>query len=473
MLFVLVGLMLGITVVPGGATEIGAYAFQRTWATSDRPVADQQVARTWLWGPSAMTGVMLEPYDEGLAAEQVGTRLVQYFDKARMEINDPAADSAAPGFVTTGLLAKELITGRLQLGDERFAQYAPASINVVGDLADPSAPTYATLTPLQSYAPLPRGWAVTQTLDRAGNVGDDAQLADYGVFASVLVEQTGHTVASVFWDFVTGSTTIYDGWRYANAPISPDPFGVIGLPLTEPYWVTTTVGGRSTLVLLQAFERRVLTYTPSNPDGWNVESANVGLHYYQWRYGGDPASAVTTVNVGPHRDAAGDWVFLGEAESRALAPLDNVQITVDLYDASGAVVASQAGYLDVTTLQYGERVPFRVWFDTDVAFTRFEVRAHATPSPVDRPRALTLVAKDVTSTPGTYTVSGTVRNDGGEPVEGAVFVVALYDADGRLVDYDWGFVTPDRLEAGATGTLSLTFPLPDTAVDTVRVLFGE
>ena len=44
------------------------------------------------------------------------------------------------------------------------------------------------------------------------------------------------------------------------------------------------VGGIQHQVLVQVFERRVLTYTPSNPDGWKVEAGNVGQHYYTWRY---------------------------------------------------------------------------------------------------------------------------------------------------------------------------------------------
>jgi hypothetical protein len=35
---------------------------------------------------------------------------------------------------------------------------------------------------------------------------------------------------------------------------------------------------------LQCFERRCLTYTPDNPEGWQVEFGNIGRHYYQWRY---------------------------------------------------------------------------------------------------------------------------------------------------------------------------------------------
>ncbi len=37
-------------------------------------------------------------------------------------------------------------------------------------------------------------------------------------------------------------------------------------------------------VLMQCFQRRCLTYTPGNAEGWQVEAGNVGRHYYEWRY---------------------------------------------------------------------------------------------------------------------------------------------------------------------------------------------
>jgi hypothetical protein len=37
--------------------------------------------------------------------------------------------------------------------------------------------------------------------------------------------------------------------------------------------------------LVQCFQPRCLIYTPDNAPGWQVEAGNVGLHYYQWRYG--------------------------------------------------------------------------------------------------------------------------------------------------------------------------------------------
>ena len=44
------------------------------------------------------------------------------------------------------------------------------------------------------------------------------------------------------------------------------------------------VAGQQKDVLIQAYERRILTYNPTNPAGFQVEMGNVGLHYFDWRY---------------------------------------------------------------------------------------------------------------------------------------------------------------------------------------------
>ena len=90
-------------------------------ARADRPVAEQRVARSWLWGDAPFAGGY-----EAYANAPGGQRLVQYFDKARMEINQPAADPSGPFYVTNGLLVVEMLSGRLQTGDTSFTPYAPA-----------------------------------------------------------------------------------------------------------------------------------------------------------------------------------------------------------------------------------------------------------------------------------------------------------------------------------------------------------
>src|SRR5947207_7807161 len=36
--------------------------------------------------------------------------------------------------------------------------------------------------------------------------------------------------------------------------------------------------------MIQAYERRALTYVPTNQAGFQVEMANIGQHYFDWRY---------------------------------------------------------------------------------------------------------------------------------------------------------------------------------------------
>jgi hypothetical protein len=59
----------------------------------------------------------------------------------------------------------------------------------------------------------------------------------------------------------------------------------IGYAIAEPFWSTVNVGGTQKDVLIQAFQRRVLIYTPTNYDPFKVECSNIGQLYYQWRYG--------------------------------------------------------------------------------------------------------------------------------------------------------------------------------------------
>ncbi len=271
----MLGSILGV--IGASAAPIGNDAFQRTWARTDQPVSNLQASRTWMWGPEANTGLLNEPFGDG-------QRTVQYFDKSRMEINDPNGDPSSLWYVTNGLLAKELVTGNLQTGPDSFQPHDPATVNVSGDPSDAQAPTYASFSSLLDSPPLPSGATITQTVDRVGNVGNDPSLAGHGVSAGSPVTETNHAVASVFWDFMTSSGLVAENGGTTTAPLFQNPFYATGFPISEAYWSRVLVEGVSEPVLIQVFERRVLTYNPANPDGWKVEAGNVGQHYHTWRY---------------------------------------------------------------------------------------------------------------------------------------------------------------------------------------------
>jgi hypothetical protein len=256
--------------------------FEARWAYTDLPVAEFVVARTWIWGPSPYTPGRMEMYLDSPGEE----RLVQYFDKSRMELNDPALPDDDIWVVTQGLLALDMMTGQVQVGDDAFAAHSEgaSSENVAGDPGDNNGPTYATMGTLIEADARAEGTVINERLALDGTITTDASLDAMGVTAAHRVTQdwVDHTVASVFWDFMNSETTVWDGSDYVEAELFENPFYATGLPTTEAYWANVLVDREPREVLLQCFERRCLTYTPGNDEGWEVESGNVGQHYYRW-----------------------------------------------------------------------------------------------------------------------------------------------------------------------------------------------
>jgi polysaccharide biosynthesis protein PslG len=246
-------------------------AFRELWERSDGDVAGGTASRSWLWGPPVPSGARREPYAEASGDE----RLVEYFDKGRMEINDQHGDPTDPWYVTSGLLTVELVTGRMQVGSDAFENLEPAQIPVAGDLEriDPLTPHYADYAGERlAHAPDRTGQTVTTQFLRGQ---EDVRIKPpVTVKVAAYDDVSGHNVADVFVNYF--DDTLKD--------MELNPLFVMGRPISEPYWINVRFDGETQLVLVQLFERRALTYNPDNDAGWEVEFANIGLHYYRWRY---------------------------------------------------------------------------------------------------------------------------------------------------------------------------------------------
>src|SRR5690606_12774687 len=192
-------------------------------------------------------------------------------------------------YVTNGLLVVEMLEGLLQVGDAAFEPHhgGPATENVAGDPGPGNGPTSATTAALRDLAPQAPGSTIVATIDASGNVGQDDDYLAQQVTAVDTGSVTGHTVASVFWEFMNASGPVWVDGALVTDRLFAEPVYAVGLPLTGAYWTEVLVGGTAKDVLLQCFERRCLTYTPDNPEGWQVEAGNVGQHYYRWRYTSD------------------------------------------------------------------------------------------------------------------------------------------------------------------------------------------
>jgi hypothetical protein len=288
------GLLPGVAgAAPRAAAPTFAFAdgsFDLLWTRTDAGVAAHSVDRSWIWGPApGVSG--LEPYAE--APDGSGQRLIQYWDKGRMEVNNPTADASAPWFVTSGLLTVELMTGRVQTGNTAFTERAPAQIPIAGDGGDAAAPTYASFlnvsnTPRGEHRrPDRRGQVITDVIGRDGTTWVDPGKSRYpGLRVTYFESQTGHNVPEIFMNFLTQRGPVYQAGANATKPLFDPWVFTMGLPISDPYWATVQVAGQPQDVLVQAFERRVLTYQPSAAPQWRVQMGNIGMHYYTWRYGG-------------------------------------------------------------------------------------------------------------------------------------------------------------------------------------------
>ena len=96
-----------------------------------------------------------------------------------------------------------------------------------------------------------------------------------------------------------------------NAPLFQNPYYATGYPIAEAYWANVKVDGKPRDVLMQCFERRCLTYAPTNPVEWQVEMGNVGQHYYKWRYNATIPTEPPTLDGGDYRGLLGKGL-LGE-----------------------------------------------------------------------------------------------------------------------------------------------------------------
>jgi phosphate/phosphite/phosphonate ABC transporter binding protein len=331
------------------ATAQGAFAdpaFQSTWTRTDKLVADGTVKRSFYWGPTPGE-TKTEQYAEG----EGGTRKVQYFDKSRMEINDPKADKNSPFYVTNGLLTVELISGKMQVGNSQYQTRYAANIPLASDNDDANAPTYATYflianSPLGDHPAVDRtGATINEQVNKAGIVSKNAAFEKYGAKYGFYNTETKHNIADKMWEFLNASgPTLNAGGQTVNAKLSDPWFYTTGYAISEPYWANVKIAGKQSDVLIQLFERRVVTYVPDAPEGFKVQMGNIGAHYYDWRYKNAGQSSYANPDVKPVTPAAGS---LGSPENPiklAFAPSSNSTAILASGEPLGKLLTTITGY---------------------------------------------------------------------------------------------------------------------------------
>lgn len=308
-------------------------SFKALWDRTDSLVASQKITRSWFWGPKADWTTREDYVDDPQGTK---TRLVQYWDKSRMEINDPNGDKRNPFYITNGLLTVELISGNMQTGNNTFVSRKPANIVIAGDTNDPNAPTYASFAPYSNAGtdhpdPNKSGQKATATIARDGTIGNDPSKANVpGVEYAFYDDVTKHNIPKAMWDFLNLEGQVVENGQTVTKALNAPWFYATGRPISDPYWATILIAGKPAVTLVQAYERRVLTYTPSNPAGFQVEMGNIGAHYRDWRYV-SPGRVSTTSQAyplkGPHPGYGFNVQLFYEDKDKVLAKVKEAGFT--------------------------------------------------------------------------------------------------------------------------------------------------
>jgi len=228
-------------------------AFQTQWNTDE-------AAAPGFWG-QPITGGLFEPY----ASAAGGIRLVQYYEKGRLE--------TASGEVTNTTLVLDMYRGRIEVGHFQYDKRPPPATPIAGDMDGPNL-TYATLAAVlpesTTGSPKQIGMSVATRVSPSGIVSSGPPTPATGP------ESTGdydasHNVLQAFIDY-------RQQFKGRDAPFK------LGFAITEPFRTTVTAGGMAHDVIVQAFWQRILIYDPNGPNGAKVTVASTGQAYYAWRY---------------------------------------------------------------------------------------------------------------------------------------------------------------------------------------------
>ena len=189
------------------------------------------------------SGMRLLGRPMGAAMERGGIP-VQYFEKGRLELHQDAPDGWK---FQLGLLVDELA---------RVFALVPLG-------GDTSTLTYADVARLSV--------ATRRVSPPDGFSGGVAELPDGSTFVpfdAALAVGPGHIVPGNFWRFLNDPTVFPGGWLHDA-----------GLPVTPVAEAVVTKGAVTRTILVQAFQRTILTFDPLNPSDYVVECANAGTDY--------------------------------------------------------------------------------------------------------------------------------------------------------------------------------------------------
>jgi hypothetical protein len=289
-------------------------AFQRAWV-SEVSAATRSID---LWGSEPLAW-RVEPY----AGAPNDRRIVQYFDRGRMEVE------SGSNRVTLGSLAHEMTTGRIDFGEGVSLERQPLDLPIDSGEPDAQVPTYLTLGRIVGEDASDRSATnerITEWIEQSGPVDRSAtpEVRRFGEY----IEATGHNLPDVTVELFERPE--FQDQRWVEQ---------FGYPISEPHWAEYRRGESMMPSLIQVFERRILVYTPGLESSQAFTIPSTGRHYSVWRYGSEPHPEA----IEPPEDALDPGLVLGE-KLEAWVYAEDIGTPIDL-------TLSPTGHLMILTAE--------------------------------------------------------------------------------------------------------------------------
>jgi hypothetical protein len=263
---------------------------------------------------------------------------------------------------------------------------------------------------------------------------------------------------------------VYVNGQYVQDTIIDWVFAM-GYPLTEPYWIPIQVGNEQRWVLMQAFQRRILTYTPGNPQGFQVEMGNVGRTYYDWRYGQTPPAPTPTpqptvpagqpgITVSPNQGDATTTIQVNGANFPR-----NAQVVLQVERADAGYTA---GITTVTTNNSGA---FTANFRLPAQATRYE---SVTIAAIANAGAVRVTSNYKLNYQPRIDINpkGAILNGAGMNVSGSGYPANVNVQIGILFDGQSNAEYPTSTRTDVNGTFQASFGIGTRAAGTRFIVFA-
>ena len=176
-------------------------------------------------------------------------------------------------------------------------------------------------------------------------------------------------------------------------------------------------------------------------------------------------SDFTLISSGDYVDSIGHYHIVGEVQNDSENVVSLVQIEATLLNEDDQVIERPSGRVFIDVMQPGEKSAFHmVFFDSEQNsnISSYEIITSGTIIEDDKPRTLEVsIAEGYVDEMGQHHIVGEVKNNGGVAATFVEVSVAMYDADGNVLDAISGSTVPQSILPGEKASFDIASLAPE------------